>query len=40
MNYIIQNFEHLVADKDIGLLTKDELALILKHKFLRVTQED
>jgi hypothetical protein len=40
MNYIVQNFDHLIGNKQICLLSKEELALILKHKFLRVTQED
>ena len=40
MAYISKNFQHLVGDKYIHVLTKDELALLLKHKFLNVTQED
>lgn len=40
LNYISRNFEHLYNDPDIGLLHKDELKLLLKHKYLNVSKED
>lgn len=36
MNYISWNFESILDDPDIGLLSKDELKLLLKHKYLNV----
>ena len=40
LNYISRNFEHVYNDPDIGLLHKDELKLLLKHKYLNVSKED
>jgi hypothetical protein len=40
MNYLSRNFYLLYDDPEIGLLTKDELKLLLKHKYLKVNQED
>jgi hypothetical protein len=40
MNHLSRNFYLLFDDPDIGLLTKDEMKLLLKHKYLNVTQED
>ncbi len=40
LNYISRNFENVYNDPDIGLLHKDELKLLLKHKYLNVSKED
>jgi hypothetical protein len=40
LNYISRNFSSLFDDPDIGLLSKDEFKLLLKHKYLNVTNED
>jgi hypothetical protein len=40
MVYISRNFEKLIADPKISLLSKEQLSLMLKHKSLRVAQED
>lgn len=40
LNYISKNFDRLYNDPDIGLLHKDEFKLLLKHKYLNVTNED
>ena len=37
MNYLSRNFGDLFDDPDIGMLTKDELKLLLKHKYLNVS---
>ena len=31
---------HLIHEPEIRFLTKDDLKLLLKHKYLNVTQED
>ena len=38
--FISKNFTYLMREPEIRLLTKDDLKLILKHKYLNVTQED
>jgi len=40
LNFLSRNFEMLFDDPDIGLLTKEEMKLILKHKYLNISQED
>lgn len=40
LNFLSRNFGMIFDDPDIGLLTKEELKLLLKHKYLNVTQED
>lgn len=38
--YISRNFSYLITDVHIPILPKDQFKLLLKHKFLNVTQED
>lgn len=40
LHYISRNFTYLIADPIIHLLPKDQFKLLLKHKYLNVTQED
>ena len=38
--YICKNFTYLLHEPEIRHLTKDDFRLIMKHKYLNVTQED
>jgi hypothetical protein len=38
--YISKNFTYLIVDPLLYLLPKDQFKLILKHKYINVTQED
>lgn len=38
--YISKNFTFLIQDPEIKHLTKDEFKMLLKHKFVNITQED
>lgn len=38
--YISKNFTHLMHEPEIRFLSKEDFKLILRHKFLNVTQED
>lgn len=40
LNYISRHFYKLYNDPDIALLQQNELKLLLKHKYLKVTRED
>ena len=40
LHYISRNFTYLITDPLISLFPKDQFKMILKHKFLNVTQED
>ena len=40
LTFISRNFTYLIGDPEIKNLTKDDLKLLLKHKYLNVTQED
>ena len=40
MTFVSRNFTYLLSDPEIRYLTKDDMKLILKHKYLNVTQED
>jgi hypothetical protein len=40
LSYINRNFTMLINDPDIKYLRKDELKILLKHKYINVTQED
>jgi hypothetical protein len=40
LNYISRNFSKVFDDPDFGLLHKDELKLLLKHKYLNAANED
>lgn len=38
--HISKNFTTLMTEPEIRFLSKDDLKLLLKHKYLNVTQED
>ena len=38
--YISKNFTFLMQEPEIRHLSKDDLKLILRHKYVNVTQED
>lgn len=40
LTFISRNFTYLIGDPDIKYMTKEDLKLILKHKYLNVSQED
>ena len=40
LSFISKNFTFLINDPDIRYLRKEEFKLMLKHKYLNVTQED
>ena len=40
LSFVSRNFTYLINDPEIRYLSKDDFKLILKHKFLNVTQED
>ena len=40
MSYISKNFTFLIYDPDIKYLKREEFKVLLKHKYLNVTQED
>ena len=40
LSYINRNFTALIHDPDIKYLKKEELKILLKHKYINVIQED
>ena len=40
LSFISRNFTYLINDPEIRYLSKDDFKLLLKHKYLNVTQED
>ena len=40
LSYISKNFTFLLHEPEIRHLTKDDFKLLLRHKYLNVTQED
>ena len=40
LNFISRNFTYLIGDPEIKYMSKDDFKLLLKHKYLNVTQED
>lgn len=40
LSFISKNFTYLTSEPEIRFLTKDDFKLLLKHKYLNVSQED
>ena len=38
--YISKNFTYLMQEPEIRFMSKDDFKLILKHKYVNITQED